>query len=88
MQESENDDEVEPTPSRSRFNAFVYFFRSREAIRMEVVMAAKNYMTQRMNIEQEEHLLCFLHYFAFCKNYERFCFSRIDNCENVISRRS
>ena len=52
MQESENDDEVEPTPSRTRFNAFVSFFRSREA--MEVVMAAKNYMTQRMNIEQEE----------------------------------
>ena len=54
MQESENDDEVEPTPSRTRFNAFVSFFRSREAIRAEVVMAAKNYMTQRMNIEQEE----------------------------------
>ena len=54
MQESENDDEQEPTPNRTRFNAFVSFFRSREAIRVEVVMAAKNYMTQRMNIEQEE----------------------------------
>ena len=54
MQESENDDEVKPTPSRTRFNAFVSFFRSREAIRVELVMAAKNYMTQRINIEQEE----------------------------------
>ena len=54
MQESGNDDEVEPTPSRTRFNAFVSFFRSRKAISVEVVMAAKNYMTQRMNIEQEE----------------------------------
>ena len=45
MQESENDDEVEPTPSCTRFNAFVSFLRSREAIRVEVVMAAKNYMT-------------------------------------------
>ena len=54
MQESENDDEVEPTPSRTRLNAFVSFFRNREVIRVEVVMAAKNYMTQRMNIEQEE----------------------------------
>ena len=66
LQESENDDEVEPTPSRTRFNAFVSFFRSREAIRVEVVMAAKNDMTQRMNIEQEELIqkcitgLCFL----------------------------
>ena len=30
MQESENDDEVEPTPSRTHFNAFISFFRSRE----------------------------------------------------------
>ena len=54
MQESENDDEVEPTPSRTRFNAFVSFVRSREAIRVEVVIAAKNYITQRINIEQKE----------------------------------
>ena len=32
----------------------LFLFLEVEAIRVEVVMAAKNYITQRINIEQEE----------------------------------